>query len=89
MDSGETRTIAYSCGVQQADPMGPAMFCLAFRPGLKRFRQEFKGEGVEAFAYMDDVSLGLAVITANTIRAFASLRRKQDDTGTVVNAANQ
>ncbi|CAN0567638.1 unnamed protein product, partial [Laminaria digitata] len=57
MDSGETRTIACSSGVQQGDPMGPAMFCLALRPGLKRFRQEFEGEGVEAFAYMDDVSL--------------------------------
>ncbi|CAN0490452.1 unnamed protein product, partial [Laminaria digitata] len=57
MDSEETRTIACSSGVQQEDPMGPAMFCLVLRPGLKRFRQEFKGEGVEAFAYMDDVSL--------------------------------
>ncbi|CAN0592515.1 unnamed protein product, partial [Laminaria digitata] len=59
MDSGETRTIACSSGIQQGDPMGPAMFCLALRPGLKRFRQEFEGEGLEAFAYMDDVSLGL------------------------------
>ncbi|CAN0595363.1 unnamed protein product, partial [Laminaria digitata] len=59
MDSGETRTIACSSGVQQGDPMGSAMFCLALRPRLKRFRQEFEGEGVEAFEYMDDVSLGL------------------------------
>ncbi|CAN0591994.1 unnamed protein product, partial [Laminaria digitata] len=29
-----------SSGVQREDPMGPAMFCLALRPGLKRFRQE-------------------------------------------------
>ncbi|CAM9775707.1 unnamed protein product, partial [Laminaria digitata] len=59
MDSGETRTIACSSGVQQGDPMRPEMFCLALRQGLKRFRQEFEREGVEAFAYMDDVSLGL------------------------------
>ncbi|CAM9349249.1 unnamed protein product, partial [Laminaria digitata] len=59
VDSEETRTIACSSGVQQGDPMGPAIFCLALRPGLKRFRQEFEGEGMEAFAYMDDVSLGL------------------------------
>ncbi|CAN0597103.1 unnamed protein product [Laminaria digitata] len=39
MDTGETRTITCSSGVQQGDPMGPAMFCLALRPGLKRFRQ--------------------------------------------------
>ncbi|CAN0448122.1 unnamed protein product, partial [Laminaria digitata] len=37
MDSGETRTIACSSDVQQGDPMGPAMFCLALRQGLKRF----------------------------------------------------
>ncbi|CAN0455442.1 unnamed protein product, partial [Laminaria digitata] len=42
MDSEETRTIACSSGVQQGDPMGPAMFCLALRPGLKRSRQEFE-----------------------------------------------
>ncbi|CAN0517664.1 unnamed protein product, partial [Laminaria digitata] len=87
MDTGETRTIACSSDVQQGDPMGPAMFCLALRPGLKRFRQEFEGEGVKAVAYMDDVSLGLTGITANTVRAFAFLRRELDDIGIVVNAA--
>ena len=35
------------------------MLCLALRPGLKRFREEFEGEGVEASGYMDDVFLGL------------------------------
>ena len=63
------------------------MFCLAFRPGLKRFREEFKKEGVEAFAYMDDVSPGLMRIAADTIRAFAFLRRELEDIGIVVNPA--
>ena len=67
--------------------MEPAMFRLALRPGLKRFRQEFEREGVEAFAYMDNVALGLTGITANTIRAFAFLRRELDDIDIVVNAA--
>ena len=49
-DSGETSTIACSSGEQQGDPMGPAIFCLAVQPRLKRFGQEFEGEGVEAFA---------------------------------------
>ncbi|CAN0229242.1 unnamed protein product, partial [Laminaria digitata] len=87
MDSEETRTIACSSSVHQGDPMGPAMFCLALRPGLKRFRQEFEEEGVEAFAYMDDVSLGVMGITANTVRAFAFLRRDLDDIGSVVSPA--
>ena len=74
MDSGETTTIACSSLIQLGDPMGPAMFCLALRPGLKRFRQEFEREGVEVFAYVDDVSL-------------AFLRRELDNIGIVVNDA--
>ena len=50
MGSGETRTIACSSVVQQGGPMGQTMFCLALRPGLKYFREEFKGIGAEAFA---------------------------------------
>ncbi|CAN0557065.1 unnamed protein product [Laminaria digitata] len=87
MDSEETRTIACSSCVQQGEPMGPAMFCLALRPGLKRFRQEFEGEGVEASVYMDAVSLSLMGITANTVRAFVFLRRELDDIGIVVSSA--
>ena len=87
MDSGETRTIASSSGVQQGDPMGPAMFFLALRPGLKRFREEFEREGVESFAYVDDVSLDLMRITADTVRAFAFLGRELEDIGIVVNPA--
>ena len=40
MDSGDSRKIACSSGVQQGDPMGPAMFFLALRSALKRFREE-------------------------------------------------
>ena len=63
--------------------MGPAMFCVSLRPGLKRFREEFEREGAEAFAYKDDISLGLTRITANTIRAFTFLRRELEDIGIV------
>ena len=66
--------------------MGPAMFCLGLQPGRERFRVEFE-EGVEAFAYMDDVSLGLTRITADTVRAFAFLRQDLEDIGIVVNPA--
>ena len=67
--------------------MGPAMFCLAVRPGLTRFRQEFEREGVETFEYTDDTFLGLMGITVNTIRAFAFLRREIEDIGIVVNTS--
>ena len=44
MDSGETRTIACSSGVQQGGPTGPSMLCLALRPGLKHFGEELEGK---------------------------------------------
>ena len=40
MDSEEPRTIPCSSGDEPGDPMGPAMFCFALRPGLKRLREE-------------------------------------------------
>ena len=87
VDFGETRTIACSCGAQQGDRMGPAMFRLALRPWLKRFREEFEGEGVEAVAHVDDVSFGLMGVTANTVRTFPFLQRELSDIGIVVNSA--
>ena len=68
--------------------MGPAILCLALRTGLKRFRQELGGEGVEDFAYMGNVSPGLTGVTANTVRrVFAFLQRELDGIGIVINAA--
>ena len=87
MDSGELRTTSCTGGLQQGDPLGSAMCSLALRPGLKRFREEFERKEVEAFAYMDDVSLNLIGITANTSRAFASLRRDLEDIGIVINTS--
>ena len=65
--------------------MGPTMVCTTLRPGLKRCRDEFEGEGVEAFAVMKYVSLGLVEVTANTVRAFAFLRRELEDIDIVIN----
>lgn len=56
---GEHRTIACSRGVQQGHPVGSAMFCLSLSPGLKYFRAAREEAGVEAFAYMDDITLHL------------------------------
>ena len=59
--TGKTRTVACSNGVQQGEAMRPAMLCLALRPGLKRFREEFEVERIKAFAYMGGISLALTV----------------------------
>ena len=42
---------------------------------------------MEAFAYIDDVPLGLMGVTANTVRSFAFLRRMLEANGIVVNIA--
>ena len=55
--------------------------------GVKRFKEEFEREGVEAFAYMDHVFLGPMGITTNTIRASAFLRRGSKYIGIVVNTS--
>ena len=58
MESRERRKIDCSSGVQQGDAMGPALFCKPLFPVLKRTRAEFELRGVEAFAYLDDISIG-------------------------------
>ena len=73
MDSGETRTIACSNGAQQGDPMGPAMFCLALRPGLSvSGRNSREKEWKPSRTWTMSLSLGLMGMTPNTIRAFPS-----------------
>ena len=58
VESRERRKIDCSSGVQQGDAMGPALFCKPLFPVLKRTRAEFELRGVEAFAYLDDISIG-------------------------------
>lgn len=59
----------------------------ALRPGLRRFRQIIEGQGMEVFAYMDDVSLGRIGIKTNTIRALVFFRRELDGIAIAVNPA--
>ena len=59
MESGERRKMDCSSGVQQGDDMGPALFCMPPLPVLKRTWAEFEPRGVETFAYLDDISIGI------------------------------
>ncbi|CAN0536487.1 unnamed protein product, partial [Scytosiphon promiscuus] len=60
IDSGERRKIERSSGVQQkGNAMGPALFCMPPLPVLKQAREEFEPRGVEAFAYLDGISIGM------------------------------
>ena len=47
--------------------MGPALFCMPLLPVLKRTRAEFEPKGVEAFAYLDDISIGMMEITPEVL----------------------
>ena len=42
---------------------------------------------MKAFAYVDDVSLGLTGVAVDTVRVFAFLRRELEDIDNVVNPA--
>ena len=55
--------------------------------GAEAFRRGARGKGIEAFAYMDGVSLCLVGVTINAVRIFAFLRRELDAIGIVVNPA--
>ena len=57
--------------------------CVAWWPGLKRFREEVEREGVEVFVIMDNLSLDLIGITANTVLALFFLRRALQSIGIV------
>ena len=65
--------------------MGQAVFCSLLRRGLERFRVEFVREGVEALAYMNDITRGLMAVTANTVSALLVLQFELDGIGIVVN----
>ena len=76
MDSGERRKMDCSSGVQQANAMGPALFCVPLLPVLKRTREEFEQRRVEAFAYLNDISIGMKEITPDTVEVVPFLQRE-------------
>lgn len=65
--------------------MGPRLFCFPLGPGLVRPRAEFEAEGVQAFAYVDELSLGLMQIAANTVSAVPFVRPELDEIGKATN----
>ena len=56
--------------------MGPALFCMPLLPMLKRTRAEFEPRGVEAFAYLDDISIGMMEIIPDTVEVVPFLQRE-------------
>ena len=85
MESGERWKIDCSSGVQQGDAMGPALFCMPLLPVLKRTRAEFEPRGVEAFAYLDDSSIGMMEITPDTVEVVPFFQRELSNIGIAIN----
>ena len=65
--------------------MGPALFCMPLLPVLKRTRAEFEPRGVEAFAYLDDISIGMMEITPDTVEVVPFLQRELSNIGIATN----
>ena len=66
--------IECSRGVQQGDATGLALFCIPLLPVLKWIREEFEPRGIEAFACLDDISIGMSEVTPDTVRVVRSLQ---------------
>ena len=85
MKSGEERKIDCTSGVQQGDAMEPALFCMPLLPVLKRTRAEFEPTGVEAFAYLDDISIEMMETTPDTVEVAPFLQRELSNIGIAIN----
>ena len=76
MDSGERTNRECSRGVQQGDAMGPALFCLPLRLVPTRVRKEYESQGVEAYAYFDDITIAADEISPGTLGVVPFIRRE-------------
>ena len=65
--------------------MGPALFCMPLLPVLKWIREEVEPRRVEAFAYLDDISIGVSEITPDTVRVVPFLQHELCELGIAIN----
>ena len=54
-------------------------------PVLKQTRAELETKGVEAFTYLDDISIGMMEITPDTVEVVPFLQRELSNIGIVIN----
>ena len=57
VESGERTKLECSRGVRHGGAMGPALFYLPLRLMLLRVWEEYELQGVEAYAYLDDITI--------------------------------
>lgn len=85
MDSGESRTIECTTGVQQGDGMGPPLFCFVLIPIIQKLNRKYEHLGVSLKADMDDINLLFKEITATTIPVIADRVEELPAAGIIMN----
>ena len=65
--------------------MGPALFCMRLLPVLKRTQKGFEQRGVEAFAYLDDIIIGMTEIAPGMVEVVLFLQRELANVGIAIN----
>ena len=85
MESGEGRKVNRCSGVQQGGAIGPVLFCMPLLPVLKRTRAEFEPRGVEAFAYLDVISIGMMEVTPDAVEVVPILQGELSNIGIAIN----
>ena len=76
MDSGKRTELECPRGVQQGDALGPALCCLLLRPVLTRVREKCESQGVEACAYLDDITIAADKISLGKVGVVPLLGRE-------------
>ena len=56
--------------------MGPALFCLPPRPVLTKVREEYESQGVEVYAYLDDITIAADAISPESVGVVPFLERE-------------
>ena len=56
--------------------MGPALFCLPLRPVLTKIREEYESQGIEAYAYLDHITIAVDAISPETVGVVPFLEKE-------------
>jgi hypothetical protein len=78
------RELLSTSGVQQGDPLGPLLFCLAIHPVLERIRPECPGLEANSWYLDDGVAAGRE---ADVLRALSIIEADGPSRGMFLNSA--
>ena len=81
MDSGKRTELECSRGVQLEDAIGLALFYLPLWPVLTRVREEYESQGVDAYAYLNDITIAAHEISPGTVGVVPFVERELTSRG--------